>query len=73
MVCTIIVVQTLPRRWVYLKMGWPDAYEGRATLAARWKCVQLFTYQVPKHLIITFDQCLRGTKLCIECNAPYRT
>jgi len=26
MVCIIFIVHTMPRRWVYLKMGLPDAY-----------------------------------------------
>jgi hypothetical protein len=26
MVCMIFIVHTMPRRWVYLKMGLPDAY-----------------------------------------------
>ena len=24
--CMIFIVHTMPRRWVYLKMGLPDAY-----------------------------------------------
>ena len=26
----IFIVHTMPRRWVYLKMGLPDAYDGQA-------------------------------------------
>jgi len=26
-VCVMFIVHTMPRHWVYLKMGLPDAYE----------------------------------------------
>ncbi len=32
MVCMIFIVHTMPRRWVYLKMGLPDAYDSSAAL-----------------------------------------
>ena len=27
-VCVMFIVHTMPRHWVYLKMGLPDAYGG---------------------------------------------
>jgi len=32
MVCVMFIVHTMPRHWVYLKMGLPDAYQWNALL-----------------------------------------
>jgi len=33
-VCVMFIVHTMPRHWVYLKMGLPDAYDPLSCLIA---------------------------------------
>ena len=46
MVCIIFIVHTMPWRWVYLKMGLPDAY-GDSSVASSPKCAKHFKTQAP--------------------------